>query len=41
MRNVSVITMEIIRTHFVVNKFFENLSLYEIRWKYIVDPRRP
>ena len=28
-------------TLLMFNFFFENLSLYEIRWKYIVDPSRP
>jgi hypothetical protein len=43
MRNVSDEVVEKIKTHiFVLLNFFpENRAIYEIMWKYIVEPDRP
>jgi hypothetical protein len=42
MRKFSGKTVEKIKTHFGLDKFFfENRTVYEILWKNIVEPNRP
>jgi hypothetical protein len=41
MRNVSEKFVEEIKTHFMFNNFiFDNYSIYEVKWKIIVEPDR-
>ena len=41
MRNVSDIFVKKIKTHFIFDFFSENLAVFEIMWKNIVELGRP